>query len=136
VSFYAYMLKCRDDSYYVGQTSDPEGRLYQHRNGLLKGYTHGRRPVTLVWCQEFGTRVEAMDAEKRIKGWSRGKKEALCREDWATVAELATRGPHATSLRHALTSLGIDSAPRPSRASGTSFANDALPAASVIEALK
>src|SRR5687768_1024326 len=105
------MLRCRDGSYYVGQTSDPEGRLYQHRNGLLKGYTHGRRPVELVWCQEFGTRVEAMDAEKQVKGWSRGKKEALAREDWDEVSRLASRGSHAMSSGLALTALVKRSAP-------------------------
>ena len=125
MSFYVYMLRCRDGSYYAGQTSDPVGRLHQHNNGLLKGYTHGRRPVRLVWCQEFGSRDEAMAAEKQVKGWSRAKKEALARDDWDEVSYFAKRGP-GPSFRPALRTLAKDSPPRPSRASGTSGLTDAV----------
>jgi hypothetical protein len=42
-----------------------------------------------VWCEEFPTRVEAMEAERRIKGWSRAKKMALIRGDWQEISRLA-----------------------------------------------
>ncbi len=48
----------------------------------MGGYTAGRRPVKLVWSECFPTRDEAFAAERRIKGWSRAKKEALIAGDW------------------------------------------------------
>jgi len=83
------MLRCNDGSYYTGHTEDLDVRLAQHQRGTLPGYTHTRRPVELVWCEAFGTRYEALAAERQIKGWSRGKKEALIAGDWARISELA-----------------------------------------------
>ena len=82
MSFWAYILRCADGSYYVRHTDDLETRFGAHQSGLIKGYTQKRRPVALVWSQEFGDRDEAFAAERQIKGWSRAKKEALIRGDW------------------------------------------------------
>ncbi|MGN6355985.1 MAG: TrmH family RNA methyltransferase [Novosphingobium sp.] len=89
--FFAYILRCADGTYYTGHTDDLEKRIAQHRDGSLPGYTHDRRPVELVWVQEFPSRYEALAAEQRIKGWSRAKKEALIRSDWDAVQRLARR---------------------------------------------
>jgi predicted GIY-YIG superfamily endonuclease len=91
MSFWVYMLRCADDSFYVGHTDDLERRLGQHVAGTFRGYTHSRRPVTLVYSAELPTRIEALEAERRIKGWSRAKKAALVREDWATILALARK---------------------------------------------
>jgi len=48
-----------------------------------------RLPVKLVWSQDFGTRADALEAERRIKGWSRAKKRALIRGDWNLISSLA-----------------------------------------------
>ncbi|WP_229667623.1 GIY-YIG nuclease family protein [Sphingopyxis bauzanensis] len=45
----------------------------------MVGFTSDRLPVTLVWSQEFSTRVEALETGRRIKRWSRAKKMALIR---------------------------------------------------------
>ena len=82
MSFWTYMLHCADGTYYVGHSDNLEARLGAHQSGLMKGHTQRRRPVTLVWSQEFGERDEAFRAERQIKGWSRAKKEALIRDDW------------------------------------------------------
>lgn len=89
MSFHAYLLRCVDGSYYAGHTDDLEQRIGQHGSGTLGGYTARRRPVELVWCQDFATREEALAAERRIKGWSRAKKEALIAGDWASISVLA-----------------------------------------------
>jgi tRNA/rRNA methyltransferase len=89
VSFWAYMLRCADGSYYVGHTDDLEARFGAHQSGVIQGYTQKRRPVELVWSQEFGERDEAFRAERQIKGWSRAKKEALIRGDWEAVRLLS-----------------------------------------------
>jgi tRNA/rRNA methyltransferase len=91
MSFYTYMLLCTDRSYYVGHTEDLEARVGAHQSGLLPGYTQKRRPVQLVWYQEFAERDQAFAAERQIKGWSRAKKEALIRGDWDAVQLLSRK---------------------------------------------
>ncbi|WP_435202728.1 GIY-YIG nuclease family protein [Qipengyuania sp. 902] len=81
MTFFTYLLRCNDDSYYVGHTEDLENRMAQHRSGMLGGYTAGRLPVSFEWSQDFPTRNEAFDAERQIKGWSRAKKQALIAGD-------------------------------------------------------
>ena len=82
MSFSANILRCADGSYYVGHSDDLETRVGAHQSGLIKGYTQKRRPVTLVWSQDFPDRDQAFATERQIKGWSRAKKEALIRGDW------------------------------------------------------
>ena len=91
MSFCAYMLLCSDGSYYVGHTDDLDSRLAAHQFGLLPGYTSRRRPVHLMWRQEFAEREQAFAAERQIKGWSRAKKEALIRGDWDAVQLLSRK---------------------------------------------
>ena len=90
--FWVYMLQCADRSYYTGHTDDLERRVAEHQSGIWPGYTSSRRPVTLVYSEEFTTREEALACERRIKGWGRKKKEAMMRGDWAEVARLAKGG--------------------------------------------
>jgi len=91
MSFYTYMLRCSDDSYDVGHTEDLDTRFAAHQSGLLTGYTQRRRPVHLVWHQEFAERDQAFAAERQIKGWSRAKKEALITGDWDAVQLLSRK---------------------------------------------
>ncbi len=91
MSFWVYMLKCRDGSFYTGHTDDLERRVGEHQSGLIPGYTKDKRPVELVFAEEFPTRLEALAAERQIKGWSRKKKLALIDGDWAEVSRLAKR---------------------------------------------
>ena len=89
MSFWVYILRCADGSYYTGQTDDLERRVAEHQSGTWPGYTSSRRPVTVVYSEGFSTREEALACERKIKGWSRKKKEAMMRGDWAEVARLA-----------------------------------------------
>ena len=92
MTFWTYMLKCADGSYYTGHTDDLNQRIAQHHHGHFPDcYTFNRRPLDLVWTNEFPDRITALEAERKIKGWSRLKKEALIREDWAAVQRLALR---------------------------------------------
>jgi tRNA/rRNA methyltransferase len=70
-----------DESYYVGHSDDLEKRFHEHGEGGKSAYSESRRPVELVWSPEFARREEARAAELQIKGWSRGKKEALISND-------------------------------------------------------
>lgn len=89
--FWTYLLKCRDGSYYAGHTDDIKNRIAQHNSGAIPGYTYGRRPVKLLWSQQFSTRDDAFAAERQIKGWSRARKEALIKGDWDGLKSLASR---------------------------------------------
>ncbi len=91
MSFWVYLLRCADQSYYVGHTDDLEKRIAQHQRGEIAGYTATRRPILLVHAESFPTRDEALRAERQLKGWSRQKKEAWARGDWAAVSRLGER---------------------------------------------
>jgi len=89
---FAYMLRCSDGSYYVGSArGDLDHRIAEHNAGLHEGYTFRRRPVALVWSQEFDRITDAIAAERQIKGWSRAKKEALIAGKYGTIKQLARR---------------------------------------------
>ena len=89
---YLYILRCADDSYYVGTTRKPlEERLAEHNAGLQGGYTATRRPITMVYAQHFETITDAVSAERQVKGWSRAKKEAMIKGQWDRLPELAKR---------------------------------------------
>ena len=96
--FYVYIIRCADDSYYCGHTDNLERRIGQHQAGECDGYVATRRPVVLAWSQECVTREEALAAERQIKGWSRKKKEAMMRGDWAEVSRLAQSKPACSLL--------------------------------------
>ena len=91
MGFWVYMLQCADQSYYVGHTNDLEKRILEHQAGTIDGYTATRRPIEVVFTQEFPSREDALAAELQIKGWSRKKKQALVRGDWAEISRLARR---------------------------------------------
>jgi putative endonuclease len=85
-----YILKCSDGSYYTGVTNNIERRLNEHENGDdPKSYTFNKRPVKLVFTEEFSDPHVAFAKEKQIKGWSRKKKEALIRGDWEELKRLS-----------------------------------------------
>ena len=100
MSFHTYILLCADGSYYVGHSDDLEQRIAQHEAGAIPGYTATRRPVRLLWSQDFASRDEALGAELQIKGWSRRKKEALIAGDFEALRTLAKKS-FDTSLRQA-----------------------------------
>ena len=74
---FVYILRCSDDSFYVGSTWDLERRVGEHSLGLGAAYTRRRRPVELVWSAWYDRVDEAYAAEKQIQGWSRAKRQAL-----------------------------------------------------------
>ncbi len=74
---YMYILKCSDDSYYVGSTINLEQRIAQHQAGEGANHTKKRLPVELVYYEEYPRIDEAFYREKQVQGWSRKKKEAL-----------------------------------------------------------
>ena len=89
---YLYVVKCSDDSLYVGTTrTSLDVRIAEHNAGKFPGYTCSRRPVELIFSEWFDRITDAIAIERKIKGWSRAKKEALIRGDWGDIKQLAKR---------------------------------------------
>jgi putative endonuclease len=90
---FIYMLRCADDSYYVGSATgaDLERRIAEHASGTIVGYTWSRRPVQLVWSEHFDRITDAIAVERQLKGWSRAKKLALIRGEWRSLELLSRR---------------------------------------------
>lgn len=76
---YMYLLECADHTLYCGWTNDLDKRVRAHNSGKGARYTRARRPVRLVYYEEFETRGEAMRREAAVKGLSRKEKERLIR---------------------------------------------------------
>lgn len=89
MSFFVYILRCADGSYYVGHTDNLEIRVAEHQRGEIEGYTRRRRPVRLSFSQDFPSREEALSLERQLKGWSRAKKEALIKGNWKRLQWLS-----------------------------------------------
>jgi putative endonuclease len=89
---WVYILRCADGSYYMGTTrADLEHRIAEHQSGHFPGFTSRRRPVTLMYSEFFDQIVDAIASERRIKGWSRAKKEALIDGDFQRIEQLSKR---------------------------------------------
>jgi putative endonuclease len=74
-AFYVYMLASqRNGTLYVGVTGDLSRRVWQHREGDVKGFTAKYRVHCLVWYTDFPTALEAIAFEKRLKRWRRAWK--------------------------------------------------------------
>lgn len=89
--YYVYILKCSDNSYYTGVTSDLEKRIIEHQEGKYLGsYTYTRRPIELVFYTEFNEIEQAIRFEKQVKGWTRKKKEAIINKNWELLHSLSS----------------------------------------------
>ncbi len=88
-SYYVYILKCEDGTYFTGFTSNLELQLEAHRLGKRKDlYTYGRGTVSLVFQTKFNLASMALEAKKQIKRWSSTKKEALINGEFEKLSSL------------------------------------------------
>ena len=85
---YVCILKFNDGTYYTGITNNIEKRLVQHNEGLnTEAYTYSRRPVNLVFYEQYTDYNLAIEWETRIKKWSVKKKEALINSEWKNLVK-------------------------------------------------
>lgn len=78
MSWYVYMVRCRDNSLYTGYTNDPQRRLAVHNAGKGAKYTRSRLPVVLVYQEECTDKLAAQRREYALKQLTKAQKEALC----------------------------------------------------------
>jgi len=64
---YVYILRCADDTYYTGWTTDIKNRLIMHNTGKGSRYTRSRIPVSLVYVEKLADKSEALKREHQIK---------------------------------------------------------------------
>lgn len=84
--YYVYILLCSDGLTYTGFTNNISRRFEEHQNGRNKScFTFNRRPLELIFYQEFNDAEQAIYFEKKIKKWSGKKKIALSNGDYNLV---------------------------------------------------
>jgi putative endonuclease len=89
--YYVYILRCADESYYVGYAQDLEQRLRAHSTGKAAPYTARRLPVNLAYSEKHESIESARRRELQLKRWSRKKKEALLSGDMAGLKKMSKR---------------------------------------------
>ncbi len=82
----------RDGTLYVGVTSDPIKRVWEHRNHVIDGFTKQHGVRRLVWYELHTEMIEAITREKQLKRWARAWKIALIEKEnpawrdlWPTI---------------------------------------------------
>ncbi len=75
--YYVYIMTNKSRTLYAGVTNDLERRVYEHKYKLFQGFTHRYNITKLVWYETFPNIQQAIEGEKRIKGWVRSKKIAM-----------------------------------------------------------
>jgi putative endonuclease len=86
--WFVYILRCADNSLYIGETSNLESRLLKHHEGSACAFTTSRRPVVLAYREAHTTHDAALKRERQLKRWTRAKKEALIAGDVARLKDL------------------------------------------------
>jgi len=87
--FVYIMASARNGTLYVGVTNDLIRRSYEHREGLVEGFTKKHGVKTLVWFEEFNDVRDAIAYEKRLKKWERNWKLRLIEEANPTWKDIA-----------------------------------------------
>lgn len=85
---FLYILRCADGSFCIGETTDIDRRLAKHNEGVAAVHTAQRRPVKLVYTEQYATREACLQRERQLKRWTRAKKEALVAGDKVTLKKL------------------------------------------------
>ena len=78
--WFCYMVRCADDSCYIGVATEVAERIKEHNWGVGSRFTAKRRPVTLVWWERFEDQRGARGREAELRGWRRAKKLRLIAE--------------------------------------------------------
>lgn len=88
--YFVYIVECSDGLLYTGITSDPDRRINEHNEGIDRNsFTFKRRPVNLIFLQDFNEPQQAIYFEKKIKKWSAEKKRALASRNFGLLKLLA-----------------------------------------------
>lgn len=87
--YYVYIMASYRRVLYTGVTNNLERRVYEHKHGLLPGFTSKYQVNRLVYFEETPDVYAALEREKQLKGWLRSKKIALieaANPDWRDLS--------------------------------------------------
>jgi putative endonuclease len=91
-TLYVYILKCSDDSLYVGVTNDVGRRFNEHQSAIHpESYTAQRLPIQLLYVEPIVGPLKAIAREKQLKNWSNEKKMALINNDLELLTALSKK---------------------------------------------
>jgi putative endonuclease len=89
--FYVYILASKPNgTLYVGATNNIARRAWEHKHGLVEGFTKRYSVHRLVYCESFGRAHDAIQREKRLKKWNRQWKIRLIESvnpEWKDLSE-------------------------------------------------
>jgi putative endonuclease len=78
MSWFVYVLRCKDNSLYTGITTDVERRFQEHKSEKTGAkYTKSKKPVEIAYTEKFDSRSDAASREFAIKRLSKIDKEKL-----------------------------------------------------------
>jgi len=89
-TYYVYVMTNQSRTLYVGITNNIRRRVWEHRTGLIEGFTNRYKIDTLVYVESFRDVFSAIEREKQIKRWRRDKKLRLIAEnnpDWHDISD-------------------------------------------------
>jgi len=74
---YVYIMASESGTLYIGVTNDLQRRSYEHREGLIDGFTKKYDCKKLIYFERTDDPYSAITREKQLKNWNRKKKEHL-----------------------------------------------------------
>jgi len=97
--YYVYIMSSKSGVLYIGSTNDLERRVFEHKHGLIEGFTKKYKARRLVYVEEFGHAAEMVARERQLKGWTRNRKLALIHGQNPAMLDHARRTARDPSLR-------------------------------------
>jgi putative endonuclease len=76
-TYYVYIMSSKSGVLYIGATNDLERRVFEHKQGLIEGFTKKYRVTRLVYVEEFDSPSDMVTRERQLKGWTRARKLEL-----------------------------------------------------------
>jgi predicted GIY-YIG superfamily endonuclease len=89
VTWFVYILKCNNGSYYIGHTQNLDQRFFRHVHSTGARHTAVYKPTDLLYSESVATELAAIARELQLKKWSRAKKEALIAGNMLRLRELS-----------------------------------------------
>jgi putative endonuclease len=99
VSYYVYIMSSKSGVLYIGATSDLDRRVFEHKQGVIEGFTKKYRVTRLIYVEEFDRAAEMVARERQLKGWIRSRKLELIHSQNPEMVDYARRTARDPSLR-------------------------------------
>ena len=99
MSYYVYIMSSKSGVLYIGATNDLDRRVFEHKQGLIEGFTKKYRVTRLVYVERFDGPAEMVARERQLKGWTRRRKLALIHGQNPEMVDYARRTARDPSLR-------------------------------------